>query len=347
MNLLWKKRMRSAGWLMLTATGIVLLVAGSQKKYNKECADIKVEVSGVNRHVFLDEKEVEKILTANGDLIGEPIEAINLQLLEARLEKDKWIRNAELFFDNNQVLQVMVEEREPVARIFTIGGNSYYIDSAGSRLPLSDKVSIRVPMFTNFPSERTRLGRRDSILMVLVKQLATFIQADSFWNAQVSQVDITADRAFEMIPTIGNHKVVLGKGEDFTQKFNRLFSFYKQVWTRVGMESYSTIDVQYKGQVVAIRRGVGNAFIDSAKAKEAFLNLVNRNKPDTIDEAEAVVKPAVVKEVVASPTSNLAAKVKSEIAKAAASSKEVTKLKAGTKNDNEDKKPKAVMQKRN
>jgi cell division protein FtsQ len=91
--------------------------------------------------------------------------------LEDRLENDTWIRNAELFFDNKQVLQVMVEEREPVARIFTMGGNSYYIDSSGAHLPLSDKVSIRVPMFTSFPSEGRRLRRRDSLLMDEIKTL--------------------------------------------------------------------------------------------------------------------------------------------------------------------------------
>jgi hypothetical protein len=59
MNLLWKKRMQNIGWVALTAAGVVLFVAGSQRKYNKVCADIKVEVSGVNRHIFLDEKKLK------------------------------------------------------------------------------------------------------------------------------------------------------------------------------------------------------------------------------------------------------------------------------------------------
>src|SRR5207237_1404842 len=158
-------------------------------KNNKECTDVKVEVTGVNRHIFIDEKEVLKLLNANGDLVGKEVKDINLQVLEDRLENDKWIRNAELFFDNNQVLEVKVEEREPVARIFTVEGNSYYIDSSTSRLPLSDKMSIRVPMFTNFPTDAKKLRSKDSALMVSIKELATFIQADSFWNAQVAQIN--------------------------------------------------------------------------------------------------------------------------------------------------------------
>jgi cell division protein FtsQ len=55
----------------------------------------------------------------------------------------------QLFFDNNEVLQVVIDEREPIARIFTVAGNSYYIDSSLERLPLSDKMSARLPVFTN------------------------------------------------------------------------------------------------------------------------------------------------------------------------------------------------------
>ena len=81
------------------------------------------------------------------------------------------------------------------------------------RLPLSEKLSARVPMFTSFPSERAHLSRPDSQLLASVKELAMFIQADEFWKAQVAQVDITPE-GFEMIPTVGNHIVTLGKDGD-------------------------------------------------------------------------------------------------------------------------------------
>ncbi len=71
------------------------------------------------------------------------IENINLKALETRLKSDRWIANAELFFDNKQTLQVIVDEKEPVARIFTVDGRSFYIDSACRRLPLSEKLSAK------------------------------------------------------------------------------------------------------------------------------------------------------------------------------------------------------------
>ena len=221
MQQLWRNRWRNAAWALLGASTLVLLVAAMYKKSNKTFFALNsknnvYEAHGTN--YFIDEKEVISIVRTDGEVVGQEMANVNLKLLESRLEKDRWISNAELFFDNKQVLQVRIGEKEPVARIFTTGGNSFYIDSLCRRLPLSDKLSARIPMFTSFPSDRQVLAKPDSQLLADVKDLAMFIQADDFWKAQVAQVDITPT-GFEMIPTLGSHVVVLGKGGgDYQQK---------------------------------------------------------------------------------------------------------------------------------
>ena len=76
-----------------------------------------------------------------------------LHLWKQHCKKTQWIKKAELFFDNNNVLEVRITEREPIARIFTTSGSSFYIDSSLARLPLSDKFSPRLPVFTDFPTD--------------------------------------------------------------------------------------------------------------------------------------------------------------------------------------------------
>jgi cell division protein FtsQ len=71
--------------------------------------------------------------------------------------------------------------------------------------------------------------------------------------AQISQVDITGKRTFEMIPTIGNHVIEFGDGSNCDQKFKRLFIFYKQVLSKTGMERYARINVKYDKQVIGVR----------------------------------------------------------------------------------------------
>jgi cell division protein FtsQ len=210
------------------------------------------------------------------------------------LKTDNWIADADLFFDNNEVLQAVVVEKDPVARIFTVDGGSFYIDSTCEHLPLSDKLSARVPMFTNFPTDRTRLSRPDSELMASVKELALFIQGDDFWKAQVSQIDITPD-GFEVVPTIGNHIVLFGDGEDYKEKFDRLFSFYKQVSTQVGFDKYEKIDVRFKGQVIATKKGTSATAVDTSKAKEVLVDLLTQSKKATEAPEEDTTKVLPVK----------------------------------------------------
>ncbi len=95
--------------------------------------------------------------------------------MEDRLERDPWIHNAELFFDNKRVLRVTIEENQPVARVFTLKGNSFYIDSNLQRLPLNSRHTPRLPVFTGFPGERYPFKGKDSVLMEEVKDMAMFI----------------------------------------------------------------------------------------------------------------------------------------------------------------------------
>src|SRR5882724_3916853 len=179
---------------------VTLLLAAIGKQKKDQCRDYSITIKGAKNIFFIDEKNVQQLLMAatGGKIKGQPLASINLHQLEELLEDNNWINDAELYFDNRDVLHITVTEREPVARIFTTAGTSYYIDSSGQRMPLSDKMSARVPVFTGFP-EGKKPTVKDSILLEEVKTTAEFIINDPFWMAQVSQIDITADRNFEMI----------------------------------------------------------------------------------------------------------------------------------------------------
>lgn len=284
----WVKRLVQVCWLLAGIGAVVLLGAAMQHKNQKRCVGVQVEIAGTEQEMFLDEKDILALLTIGKPVVGTPVAQLNLQLLERRMERNEWVKNAELFFDNQQVLQVSIEERQPLARVFTKQGRSFYFDSTGLRLPLSEKISARVPMFTNFPSDNIRLSKPDSALLEQMLGLATFIQSDSFWMAQIAQVDITP-QGFELVPVIGEHVVVLGNAGDLKEKFSRLYTFYQQAWLQNGIHAYERLDVQYAHQIVAVRRGTAKARIDSAGAARAIQNLLEANALPVTDTATAVI----------------------------------------------------------
>lgn len=234
---------------------VVFLIAAIRKRDDKVCAGVNIEIRESGTHLFADKNDIRGMLKfMNIKIEGSPISEINLQQMEAELEKSPWIRNAELFFDNNEVLQVRISEREPVARIFTKAGRSYYIDKELVRLPLSTRFSARVPVFTNCPLDKTKWDSADSIVLNQVKTISEFVAADDFWMAQVAQVDYAGKDRFEVIPVIGDHKVVLGDAGNLEAKFGRLYVFYKEVLSKTGWNRYGTLDIRFKEQVVAVKK---------------------------------------------------------------------------------------------
>lgn len=293
---MWKKRIIQAVWILAGAGTIVLLVSAMQKKSNRQCSAVEIDINSVTEHVFVDKQSIIDLLKTKGSYTGTSIAKIDLRNIEEALEKDPWVRNAELFFDNKQVLQVSIDEREPVARIFTVMGNSFYLDSSGMVLPLSEKLSARVPVFTGFPFGK-KLSRPDSLLLRDVITLSNYIYADSFWNAQIAQVDITGNE-FDMVPVIGNHIIKFGDVSNMEKKFRKLFSFYKNVSTKVGFDKYETIDLKYDGQIVATRRGEKMPVADSAAANMQLQNALQTTAQvmsgDTSHTMPAAMQPRAV-----------------------------------------------------
>lgn len=265
----WKKIFFAALWLLAGIGVVVLLGTAMRQKNRKLCSDVKVEIrGGAAKQLFIDEKEVLDILNAMGRVSGNRIASLNLRMMETVVEKNPWVSNAEMFLDNNRVLQVIIYERQPVARVFLLDGSSFYVDSGALRLPLSEKLSVRVPVFTGFPSGRAILAAPDSSLLKQIVKLGQYVLADSFWMAQVAQIDITPQSNFELVPVIGDHIVALGNTDSLDKKFNRLYTFYQQAWLQNGINTYEKLDVQFDNQVVAVRRGTAQAGIDSARAEE-------------------------------------------------------------------------------
>jgi cell division protein FtsQ len=280
-------------WLCIGGGMLTLLLAAISNKNKGVCKGYNITLKGVQNNFFIDQKDVEQMLmkATNGNIKGEQITSFKLHELESTLEKNTWISSAELYFDNRDVLHVTIMEKEPVARVFTTAGNSFYIDSMGRKMPLSDKLSARVPVFTGFP-EAKRLTAADSALLNDVKVTANYIFNNGFWMSQVAQIDITAERNFEMIPVVGNHLVKLGNGEDIDKKFNRLMVFYKQVLSKTGFDKYKLIDVQYAGQIVASRYA-GDAKVDSVKLKNNIEKLMRQSANAESDTVIRNIKPIV------------------------------------------------------
>lgn len=278
-------------WILVAGVGggmLTLLIAANRKQKAEICRDILITVKGAGEQLFIDRNDI--LLTVNkvagGSVIAKPVGHIKLAMLEAALEKNAWIRDAETYFDSRDVLHVVVSEREPVARIFTTNGRTFYIDSSGKQMPLLFKEAARVLVITNFTGA-TKYNAADSAMAADVKTIANAIWKDPFWKEQIGQVDITPKGYYEAIPVIGNHIIRLGKADNIESKLSNLFVFYKQVLAKTGFDKYAAIDVQYTDQVVGVHHGEISA-IDSAQLQKNIEELLSGSNMAALNDSASL-----------------------------------------------------------
>ena len=113
-------------------------------------------------------------------------------------------------------------------------------------MPLSRHYVAHVLVASGQIDEKLALG--DLYKFVL------FLQEDDFWNDWIGQIYVDSDNNVELIPRVGNHKVVLGSFDDYLTKLENLRLFYEQAIPKVGWEKYSEINLKYKNQIVCIKR---------------------------------------------------------------------------------------------
>jgi cell division protein FtsQ len=244
---------RLAGLVLLA--GFVVLVAAAMKiRSRRPCKDILVEIAAAGDNFFIESADIRALLTDNKKInpVGKTPDHINMQLLERRAETNPWVENAELYLDNRSVLNVRITQKQPVSRIFTRSGNSFYIDAQGGRIPVMRRFAARVPVFTNFPSDAVLLHSEDSLLYTQMVAMGRFISEHPFWNAQVTQVNINRKKEFELIPKVGSQLILFGEATDIPEKFGKLMLFYKKGLSHLGWSMYDTIDIRYDHEVVCM-----------------------------------------------------------------------------------------------
>ena len=214
-------------------------------------SSVAVHIKNDKKYHFIEEKEIMDLAVNNRsiDVMNTPISHLDVKGMEQVISADPWVASAQVFVDNDRVLHMYVTQRVPVVRIFGADSRSYYMDGTMSIMPLSENYVYYTTVVTNAPEIKD-----DSAGWALRRQILKFvntIQSDTFWSAQISQVIVDTAGSFELLSVLGDQKILFGDTSLMKDKFNNLFVFYKNVLNKIGWDKYETLDLRFRGQVVA------------------------------------------------------------------------------------------------
>lgn len=266
----WKLILYCLTWVVCLSGLVVLMSFISVKKTSQPCTDMKVMLPGNNN--FIERDEVDRILLENsGTLVGRKLNEINIHKLENVLKANPFIEYAKVFADMNGVIHVDIRQRKPLIRIINMANVNFYIDEKGFKIPMSDNYTARVLVANGLINEDFT-GKVDTLSSQLARDLfrtAHFIRQDTLWNDQVEQLFVSVKGDIEIVPRVGDHKIILGSADSLETKFRNLLVFYKKAIPKVGWEAYKTINLKYANQIIGERNIIDSTAVAPAQIKQS------------------------------------------------------------------------------
>lgn len=253
-----KKVRDTAIWALLLTAVVAGLFFGILRKENAKVQTLKIEITGLNDgEQLINEKEVKQILQlAAGKTINQAnIKTLDIRKLEAKLNMDKRIEVADLYFDSNDCLHVKVIQKKPIMRVIETSGAEYFLDKQGDRVPFVRGSLARVPIVTGvrdtFFDKMFVIDKPSKLKEVF--EVMKYIAEDPFLTALVEQVDVDSDNQdIILVPKVGREKIIFGDASDIKAKFDNLKIFYRDGMPKLGWSRYKTLNLSYSKQVRGI-----------------------------------------------------------------------------------------------
>lgn len=211
------------------------------------CNNLIVQVKdSLEKHFVTKDDLITLLKNADLNPIGKPISAINTERIEEELMRNEMIAEVEAYKTPSNSIKLEVKQKVPILRIITAQGNNYYVDNAGSTMPISRRFAAHVPVASGYITREMATEE--------LYEFALFLRKNEFWYSQIDQIYVDPQKEVTLIPRVGDHRILLGTIDDFKEKLDNLQLFYEQAIPKVGWEKYSTINLKFKDQVVCTHK---------------------------------------------------------------------------------------------
>jgi len=220
------------------------------------CRDVEVILLDSAQNRFVQEAEVIEIMESFiGPCIGKAVDEINLHLIEQLLDQRSAIKRSQASITRDGKLTIEITQRKPVLRIQTESGG-FYVDETQYIFPLVTTFTSYVPIvsghipFTLNSDHRGMALEDETNWMEKILRLGNYMSNDPFWSAQIEQIYVEESGDIILSPRIGKHKIIFGDLSDIDSKFDKLYTFYKNIIPTEGWNKYSAVNLKYKDQII-------------------------------------------------------------------------------------------------
>ena len=217
----------------------------------RKVSGIDIEIMNNQDFYLIDQFEIQALLNQEQSVVlGTNFDQVDIKLLERQVEENPFVAEIDVFMSVTGVLGAKVSPAQPIGRLMSSRGPDQYIDVTGKLLPMNADYTARVPLisFAEYPQWESNLGEND--LGKQLMEFLIFINKDELWRAQIAQLAVSEENELTLWPQMTKQLILFGPADEIEEKFKKLKLFYKEVLPKKGWNTYSSINLKYKNQIV-------------------------------------------------------------------------------------------------
>jgi cell division protein FtsQ len=258
------KRILQISFMVILIAGSVFLVAFTDQEHQRSAyKSFSIEVLNPSEQALITSDEIKELVINNfGEIEGAPVARIDLFKLENSVLANPYVSSCEVFQTIGGALILKARVREPLVRIINQDDRQFYLDYNGYAMPLNPAHPSLVPVANgNITDQLVSLDKTEKPLSTYpensilhqVYPVAYYIAQDEFLKSFIDQIYVNEKLEVELVPKIGSQTILFGSSEDAKEKLENLKTFYQKVMSKMDWNTYTSINLKYKNQVVCAK----------------------------------------------------------------------------------------------
>ncbi len=230
-------------------------------------------------HIITKEMVRQWIIDAGLNPEGRPVESVNTAAINDIITANPFVASVKSYVDFNGLASITVSQREPIFRVCTTDGYSFYYTRDGHIVPTTPYSSHYVPVvsgqfelpfaegftgeLSSFIEEEKKNSDKSYLFLCKLINFVRYVSDDDFWDSEIVQINVMSngngagadgkEPEVELIPRIGNNVVLMGTLDNFKDKLDRLKAFYLYARNWNGWDEGGVLNLKYDNQIVCTK----------------------------------------------------------------------------------------------
>lgn len=233
---------------------VALMVFAKVNRERTTVTGIEVRVDDLREKYLVRQADILELVNSKFNYRDKVMTGRVLRRIEQQIEALPQVSRAKAFVDENHRLCIEVEQRLPVARVYALSGESYYLDAAGNKFPLSPVNTVKVPVITgNIAESCKKVEPVKTPALAAAFRVQQGLAQDPQWTALVGEIHVNEKSEIELLTRLGDAVVLLGTPDNLEFKMKKLMVFYAEALGKTGWDKYKVINIMYKDQIICLK----------------------------------------------------------------------------------------------